>query len=170
MPRSEGFIFLALPIPFWTLGDFFGFFCWIWGLRPQITLGSPLWDQVRPHSITKIGGKFYPTPTTPSWTWPPSHAWWGFLGTSPKVCPSLKEKRYHVENIAMGKRRVYGCNRTKLRKEKIKTWNTKLLRNTCERERCSKEEEDFLPSPLYSPLHLLQPYISHTFTFTSFYR
>jgi hypothetical protein len=30
----------------------------------------------------KNRGRVYPTPATPSRTWPPSHARWGFLGTS----------------------------------------------------------------------------------------
>ena len=29
--------------------------------------------------------------------------------------------RYHLENFAKGKRRVYGCNRNELRMKKIKT-------------------------------------------------
>ena len=57
--------FLALPIlvPWWF---FLVFFLLIWVLRPQITLGSPLWDQVRPHPIKRIGGKFYPNPPEPT--------------------------------------------------------------------------------------------------------
>ena len=86
MPGSVGFIFMALLI-LAPWGLFLVFFGYIWGLRPQITLGSPLWDQVRPHSIKKIGGRFYPTHATPSRTWPPSHARWGFLGTSVDLPP-----------------------------------------------------------------------------------
>ena len=44
------------------LGDFFLFFCVKFGAYYS-TLGSPLWNQVRPHSIKKIGGRFYPTPS-----------------------------------------------------------------------------------------------------------
>ena len=85
-----GRVHFSGPPRFCPLGTFFGFFfCYIRGLRPQVTLGSFLWDQVRPHSIKKIGGGFYPTHATPSRTWPPSHAQWGFLGTSLYKSPAL---------------------------------------------------------------------------------
>ena len=54
------------PSPFWPLDDFCWFFLLNLGLRPQITLGGPLWDQIRPHPIKKIGGNFYPNPPEPT--------------------------------------------------------------------------------------------------------
>ena len=64
LSSSVGFIFLALPI--WSLGVFFRFFLLNLGSTAPNFLGGPLWEQVRPHPIKKIGVKFYPTPSEPS--------------------------------------------------------------------------------------------------------
>ena len=75
-------------------------------MQLQITLGSSLWDQVRPHSIKKIGGRFYPTPATPSRTWPPSHTRWGYLGTSlprPLVFKMSFKNNSALQNMPLSK-------------------------------------------------------------------
>ena len=72
---------------FSSLGNFFGFFFAKSGTYgPQFNLRSPLWDQVRPHSIKKIGGRFYPTPATSPELGLRATLDGGFLGTSKYKC------------------------------------------------------------------------------------
>ena len=71
------------PSPFWSLGDFFfGFFLLnLSSAAPNYSRKPPMRSSKAPPK-QKNRGRFYPTPATPSRTWPPSHARWGFLGTS----------------------------------------------------------------------------------------
>ena len=64
MAGSVGFLFLALPIlTFWWF--FLVFFLLNLGFASPNYFRKSLWDQVRPHSIKKIGGRFYPNASKP---------------------------------------------------------------------------------------------------------
>ncbi len=70
------------PPRFGPLGTFFGFFFLNLGhVAPNYPRKPPMRSSKGPSNL-KIGGRFYPTPATPSRTWPPSHAWWGDLDRS----------------------------------------------------------------------------------------
>jgi hypothetical protein len=69
-----------LPSPFWARGFFLVFFLLNLGSAAPNYSTKPLLRSSKAPPKQKNRGRFYPTLTTPSRTWPPSH---GFLDTSP---------------------------------------------------------------------------------------